>query len=232
MDDKAVNASAYTLYFDIVDTAGHNFGPNSPELTVSVAKVDQQIGLLLEGLEKHGLSDKATIIIVSDHGMAEVSPDRTIYLNTLINADSYYWISRGSVMGLEPTAGQESLVEQALIKAHDHMDCYKKGNFPKGLHYGTHRRVSSITCVAHSGWLIGTDPTKGSGYTKGAHGFDPSDPNMTALFIAKGPNIVKNKTLGRFDNVDIYPLIMKHLGLIPEANDGSLETFTKGALKP
>ncbi len=39
-----------TLYFDIVDTQGHRYGPNSPELDAAVADVDKDVGRLLDEL--------------------------------------------------------------------------------------------------------------------------------------------------------------------------------------
>ena len=49
----------------------------------------------------------------------------------------------------------------------------------------------------------------------GAHGYDPRDPLMEALFIAHGPDIRPGR-LGDFDNVEVYGLLMALLGLPPE----------------
>ncbi len=57
-----------TLYFDIVDTAGHAYGPQSPEVTQAAAKVDSQIGRLVAGLRELNLP--ANLVIVADHGMS------------------------------------------------------------------------------------------------------------------------------------------------------------------
>src|SRR3546814_15693392 len=39
-----------TLYFDIVDTAGHRFGPDSVEVNEAIGKVDESIGELIADL--------------------------------------------------------------------------------------------------------------------------------------------------------------------------------------
>src|SRR5690606_10762243 len=61
-----------TLYFDKVDHDGHGHGPHSPEALAAQRKVDDALAALLDGLEARGLRDSVDIIIVSDHGMAEV----------------------------------------------------------------------------------------------------------------------------------------------------------------
>ena len=69
-----------------------------------------------------------------------------------------------------------------------------------------------------------------SGFSGGAHGFDPNAPEMRALFLAAGPDFLTGMKIGVFDNVDVYSLIMKLLKLPAEPNDGSLEPV-RAALK-
>ena len=45
-----------TLYFEHVDTAGHDFGRGSPELARAVAEVDANIGRLLDAIADQGLA--------------------------------------------------------------------------------------------------------------------------------------------------------------------------------
>ena len=55
-----------TLYFEHVDTAGHDFGPGSPEVADAVAEVDANIGRLLDAID--GLDGADTLIV---HGSTE-----------------------------------------------------------------------------------------------------------------------------------------------------------------
>ena len=55
-----------TLYFDVVDVAGHEYGPDAPETREAVARVDSAIGVLREQLETRGLSP-VNVVVVSDH---------------------------------------------------------------------------------------------------------------------------------------------------------------------
>ena len=50
----------------------------------------------------------------------------------------------------------------------------------------------------------------------GAHGYDPTLPNMSAIFYAAGPNFGQG-TLDRVQNIDLAPTIDKLLGVQPSA---------------
>lgn len=57
----------------------------------------------------------------------------------------------------------------------------------------------------------------------GAHGYDPSRPEMSAVFYAAGPNIAKAAPLSLVSNTDVAPTIMRILGVPPAATvDGKL----------
>ncbi|HEX4846758.1 MAG TPA: ectonucleotide pyrophosphatase/phosphodiesterase, partial [Novosphingobium sp.] len=77
----AIRPRLVTLYFDTVDTAGHRFGPDDPRTTAVIAEADRHMGDLLAGLEE--LKITADLVIVADHGMAAVSSERVIALDTL-----------------------------------------------------------------------------------------------------------------------------------------------------
>ena len=66
-----------TLYFSAVDSAGHTFGPKSRETRAAIAEIDEQIGRLWRSIESLNANDDAQIslLLLSDHGMAEVAPD-------------------------------------------------------------------------------------------------------------------------------------------------------------
>jgi hypothetical protein len=43
--------------------------------------------------------------------------------------------------------------------------------------------------------------------------------------VANGPAFASGVTLPVFDNVDVYPLLAKLLGVAPQASDGSADVF-------
>ena len=234
----AERPGVFMLYFDMVDTAGHDFGPDSPEVNAAMTEVDTAIGTLRAGLQARGVDPD--IIVVSDHGMTNISKARTYYVSDLLGAAGldpaakkdprYDFVNNGSVAMLNPAPGYEVALDKVLIKTHyDHMQCWHKGDIPARLHFGKNRRVPQIVCLADLGWLVGDVEANGPGYNAGAHGYDPAFADMNAIFIANGPDFKPGVQLPIFDNVDVYDLEMKLIGLKPEPNDGSLAPF-KAAL--
>ena len=210
-----------TLYFDTVDHDGHEFGPDSPQLNAAVAEVDARIGDLLAGLKTRGIA--ANIVIVADHGMAQVSSDRRIFLESLLDPASVQLVASGAVASLNPVAGQGAAVKAALLKPHPHMQCRAKADLPARLHYGRHPRVPAIICIADTGWTIWMSPPRADQPMRalgGMHGFDPAAPEMAASFVAAGPAFRAGVALPPFDNVDVHPLLLRLLGLPAMQTDG------------
>ena len=59
------------------------------------------------------------------------------------------------------------------------------------------------------------------------HGYDPrAMKSMRALFIAVGPDIRPGSKLEPFENVNVYPLVAKILGLDAPQVDGSLNVLS------
>ncbi|WP_033924404.1 alkaline phosphatase family protein [Sphingomonas sp. 35-24ZXX] len=219
----AIRPRLVTMYFDTVDTAGHRFGPGrSPELDAAIAEVDSRIGDVVRGVEAMGV--RANFIITADHGMAETADTRVIQLEELIDRASYIPVETGPYAAIEPAAGTNERVYQALLKPHPHMACHRKEALPQHLHYGQNPRVAAIICIAENGWTIlsGTPPYPVKG---GAHGYDPTHPDMHALFMAFGPSIKPTPSLPLFDNVDVYPLIAALTGFAPLPSDGEAATL-------
>jgi predicted AlkP superfamily pyrophosphatase or phosphodiesterase len=59
---------------------------------------------------------------------------------------------------------------------------------------------------------------------RGAHGYDNELESMRATFIAHGAAFRKGAVAEPFENIHIYSLMAKILGLTPAKNDGNLET--------
>ncbi|WP_017670847.1 ectonucleotide pyrophosphatase/phosphodiesterase [Blastomonas sp. AAP53] len=219
----AIRPRLVTMYFDTVDTAGHRFGPGrSPELDAAIADVDSRIGDVVRGVEAMGV--RANFVITADHGMAETAETRVIQLEELIDRASYIPVETGPYAAIEPAAGTDERVAAAFLKPHPHMTCHRKEALPQHLHYGQNPRVAAIICIAENGWTIlsGTPPYPVKG---GAHGYDPTHPDMHALFMAFGPSIKPTDHLGVFDNVDVYPLLAALTGFAPLPSDGNADTL-------
>jgi len=227
-DPKGPELRLSTLYFDVVDTEGHHYGPGSPQARAAVAEVDRAMARLVEGLKARGRLETTDIVVVADHGMAPVPPSQRWPLDEVLDLSKVRLVTTGAVVGLTPLPGFEVEVEAALLKPLPHLTCWKKGQIPERYHYGRNPRVPAIVCLSETGWYVTTrkmmeKPSKWDSLEGGQHGFDPYDPAMRAMFIARGPSIKPGVVLPDFDNVDVYPLLARVSGVKPEAGDGSLK---------
>lgn len=213
-----------TMYFHECDTAGHRFGPDSPETAAAVETCDKAMAQLVDGVRKLGLEEVVNLVIVSDHGMAAVSPDRTIALSNLVKPAGVQVDFSGAVAGLRPPPEVADEVYADLKAKAQHFQVYRREEMPERLHFRAHPRIPPIVLIADEGWMIVKRPlldeAARAGFLRATHGFDPALPSMGATFIASGPAFKRGVTIPPFDNVEIYPLLCSILGLKPAANDG------------
>lgn len=222
----------FTLYFDLVDSAGHRFGPDAMETNAAAAEVDAAIARLVAGLRARGYGEHVNFVIVADHGMAAQTPEQVIELDASITPQQAHVAWDGPFAGINPLPGQEAAVERVLLGRRAHGECWRKSEIPERFDYRDHRRVPAIVCLADLGWRYRS--TQLPQYTTpalGNHGWDPQAPEMAAVFIANGPAFRRGATLPQFENTSVYPLLARLIGITPEANQGSLED-TAAALAP
>ncbi len=213
------------LYFDQVDHAGHDHGPDSPQVRDAVAAVDAAIGRLLGGLRQRGIEDRVNLIVVSDHGMAATSPKQVIFIDDYIDLRRVRVVTRGQFFTLWPAKSETDAVFAQLQKI-PHVRAYRREKVPARWHYSGNARIAPIILLAEEGWGI-TDHeyAKSHELQPGGHGYDNSLPSMQAIFIAHGPAFKAGTKLPAFPNVDVYDLMAYLLHLKPAHNDGALEVF-------
>jgi alkaline phosphatase D len=218
-----------TLYFNEPDETGHSFGPVSTQTRKTVERMDSVMGVLRSKLSALPDAKKINLIIVSDHGMAAVSPERYINVKSLVPNRMIASISGGNpVYLINPSEGKKDSVLYLLNKSRG-LKAWSKSQLPEKWHYGTNPRIPEIVVVADSSWSIGTRPD-GSSLRGGAHGYDNSNSDMFAIFYAVGPSFKKNYKFKELNNIDIYNLICRILNIIPAKNDGD-PSHIKGMLR-
>jgi predicted AlkP superfamily pyrophosphatase or phosphodiesterase len=227
--------SFITLYFEAVDKAGHNYGPDSSQVNQALHDTDAAIGRLVDGLHQRGLYDKINIIVLADHGMASVPADHTILIDKLINLKDVQVVTLGEVAGFNPKRKHDfNAIEEQMEQPQQHMQCWDKTRIPKRLNYGANARVPQLVCLADVGWRVTTSENLAKNKEPlklGEHGYDNADPRMQALFIAHGPAFQSGIRYHSFPNVDVYSLMAHVLNLTPAFNDGHFEDV-QGMLKP
>jgi hypothetical protein len=207
-----------TLYFSDVDSAGHAHGPDSAEVASAVREVDDEIGRLVEGVAKLNL--RVDVVVVADHGMAKAEGD-------WINLGEYFdtrLLEKGVESFMYPRSEEAAQkIYAALDGKSDKFKVYRNGAMPADLHFDGNLREGDPVVVATGPYLIRVNAPPASaagdamhpaGPPLGMHGYDPAHmPEMKALFVAAGPDIRPGENVPAFDNVNLYPLVARILGL-------------------
>lgn len=217
-----VQADFGSLYYSFVDQAGHRHGMNSNEVEQAVLYADSLLGYLYNQIEEHKLSEQLNVIVLSDHGMAELSPDRLIYLEEIINMDDVDMIDWTPVAMISPHQGKVEEVYNALKNFGGNYQVYRKNEVPENYHFSDHYRIPEIIVVADVGYMISTRAVyEERGLIEATHGYDYRAPEMRTIFFADGPAFKSGEVVKPFQSVHIYELMCKILGLEPAKNDGN-----------
>jgi predicted AlkP superfamily pyrophosphatase or phosphodiesterase len=211
------------VYFEEPDHTGHDFGPDAPETAAAVARVDSALGALVQGLEERGIYDQVNVLVMADHGMAAISPEREVFLSDVVDTSQVRVMSLSPALLIEARDGDNAGL-LARLRRLPHVTVWRKGTVPSRLHYGPNSRIPAIVGTADDGWIIGAsrgDTLK----SRGAHGYDNVHVSMEALFLAHGPAFRAGARLPAFPNVDVYDLLTHLLDLPPAPNDGTLAPF-------
>jgi predicted AlkP superfamily pyrophosphatase or phosphodiesterase len=212
-----------TFYFEEPDLTGHNKGPNSKEINLLVAELDSLVGVLITRLSKLPHYNKINLIVTSDHGMIEISPDRYVDISSHTPRE-WYIRSHGGNPLLHVTP-REEMMDSAynILKKVKHISVWKKDEVPAYLNYGTNERIEQMVILADSAWSLGWGKPRESYYTGGGHGWDNSNSDMWTIFYAMGPAFKKAHQHPPIEVVDLYPLIARILRLKPARVDGKPE---------
>lgn len=220
-----------TLYTAEVDDAGHYYGPDSEQVEAALMNVDKQLGRLWEGIQKSKLP--INLIVVSDHGMAQLDSNKVIFLEESVakaDLDKFQYSDRGATLMMY--SEDPALVKSTYdtLKANEkNFKVYLKGQTPKEFHLDHSSRTGEIVVVPDLPYYVyqylpmpGTKPS----LKAGTHGWAPENKEMHAFFMAAGHDIVANKTIPTFENVDIYPFILDILDISTGvAYDGKEQTL-------
>ena len=105
------------MYCDDIDGAGHSTGENSPETLDALARVDAQIGRVVEATRRAGTYDRTTFVLTGDHGFTSYDNVNGTQTEAAIDALGYQaeWVSTNA----SPSPGtQVVLVGGGLTSIH------------------------------------------------------------------------------------------------------------------
>lgn len=219
-----------TLYFPETDSQGHYYGPDSKELETAVHEIDRAVGKLTEEVAELGLP--VNFVLVADHGMILSDVDNPLKIPELIHNRKFVLINSYSMLRVHAlNPGQiQPAYKQLKKEAGKDYKVYLTRRFPKRLHFRTNAddRLGDILLVPRAPKVFESVPAPKRKYP-GAHGYDPQKvPDMNAVFQAWGPAFNSAQTIGRFENIHVYPLVAKILGLpVTHPIDGKEKVLEK-----
>jgi predicted AlkP superfamily pyrophosphatase or phosphodiesterase len=208
-----------TLYFSQIDGAGHRFGPDTPQVEEAVQQVDRALANLFRSLEK--VQPAVNVIIVSDHGM--VAPSKQVDLTN--DADwSGVRVVNGGTMVLVYSPDKDKLAQlEAQLKAKRSPEyrVYRRAQLPKHLYYRDNPRNGDLILLATGTQSLYVRSATASEKKRGdftplagMHGYDPKQvPLMHGILYGAGPNLKPGVKLGMVDNIEVFGLAAKILGI-------------------
>ena len=209
-----------------LDSVHHRYGPRSLAATSAIALADARVRQLLETLRTAGLAQRATVIVLSDHGFKnvrrEIHPNVTRRAQGLTVADVAV-IPEGGIAMLYVTnpANRARLVPRLkeIFRGAEGVDrILDSADFPSfGLPLPEkYDQMADLVLAAANGYAF-TGSEKAPAVTDlaegGTHGYLHTDPEILATFIAWGRGIRRGAKLDVIDNVDVAPTVAALLGL-------------------
>ncbi|MDQ8006047.1 MAG: ectonucleotide pyrophosphatase/phosphodiesterase [Pedobacter sp.] len=201
------------FYFPEVDVAGHYFGTDSKETAAAVKLVDDAVGEMVELAKMTGLA--VNFVFVSDHGMTNADNVDAMPLPSIIDKEKFI-VPNGDAL-LQIYAKDKKDIKplyKALKKQGADYDVYLTTKMPKRWHYRAKNnkdgRIGDIILIPRLPKIFNLT---GKPTNIGKHGFDNDLPDMQATFYAWGPAFKEGLTVNSFENVHVYPLLAKILGL-------------------
>ncbi|HWA26615.1 MAG TPA: alkaline phosphatase family protein [Lacunisphaera sp.] len=230
-----------------LDSVNHHYGPGTEASYVTAAYLDRLVGQVVASVEKSGLRDRTTFIVMTDHGFKKVT--QTIYPNAVLRragltgavgptpTDSQaVSLSLGGtafVYITDPARRAELLPKvKAALAGVEGVKAVLEGAEVQALGLPTPQenpRAGDLLLVAKDGYFFdnsaapdtATLPAVGYG---GTHGYPHTDPEMEGIFIASGAHIKPGGALGKVRNMDLGPTIARLLGVeLPNTEGRVLE---------
>jgi len=211
-----------SLYFEHVDEASHDHGPEAAETAAVIRQVDGYIGQLLEGIERLPFRDDVYVIVVSDHGQsAYLEPDEPYVLSKHVDIGEAMIVEGGNYVLLFYESPEHAAIDKLVAdvnRSFDHGRAYVRGDTPEHWRVSDDGRYPDVFIQADAGHAIISDETKGRMIHSGAHGWPPESEAMGASFIAAGGRLPEGVEIGPIRAIDVYPFMLEILGLpMPEA---------------
>ncbi|MEP7376057.1 MAG: ectonucleotide pyrophosphatase/phosphodiesterase [Chitinophagaceae bacterium] len=216
---KTYKPNLLCVHFAEVDGMEHEFGREGDSVRLAVATADHAIGDILEAIERSGMKDSTTVIIVGDHGFSDIH--EAIFPNTWLVKKGlhgfFFQPAGGSAFLYLKDPGNKALLDSIRTVLKNLPQATRKKfriiEKPELIKMGADKDAV-MALAAIPGIIFGGAADKESKPVSGGHhGYDPNIPEMYTGFIAAGAGINKGKAIHELCVTDIASLIAKLLGL-------------------
>ena len=236
-----------------LDGINHRYGPGTPASLTAMAFLDGQVARLLAAVDRAGIRDQTTVVIVSDHGFRVAA--KSIHPNVRLrelglitgsegNLRAEAWSrSWGGASGIyiRDRSRREEVLRRIVgsLRALEGVERAIPSQDLPSLQFpdpSTLDQAPDLVLTAAKGYDF-EDEDSGQIITPapadhlGHHGVVETDPDMEAIFIASGKGVMPGRTLETVRNLDIAPTIAEWLGVaLPNVEGRSLASeLAKGA---
>jgi len=214
------------LYFSVVDSVSHTFGPKAPATLSAIIEVDRQIAVLWQAIESINAQRDADInlMLVSDHGMSDVDPDMFIDTNTLPRPEGFKRVNGSTrVTYYQRDSGADI---DGLARAPDRMSDGRWRQLSAldlaERHFENHPGVGEVIIEIAPSQVFRRGGGKNADL-RGMHGYPATVEDMAAFLVAVGPQFQVGKVIPEAHQLEVYPVAATLLDLsLPDniASDG------------
>ncbi len=210
-------------YWAGTDRVSHDFGPLGRRVKAQLAEQDTQLGRLLAGLDAMNAWPYTTLLLVSDHGATETGA----YLDlrgALADRDISARVLGSPVAHVFLDNPQQLEAAKAAILSLGPVQVHQGSQLPDELRMRHPTRTGDLVVVTEPPYVLARPGgLKGAlvavlsafGWAFGGHGYDPSLPDMGAVFMAMGRGVEPGYELARVHQIDVAPTVASLLGIDP-----------------
>lgn len=212
-------------YLDEPDSKGHDLGPLNDSIIPLIQYLDSLVGVFHNRLKALPYYDKINLMVVSDHGMAQLDSTKRVWLDQYVDTALIAgYDGNNPVINFRIKEGLLDTFLNQLSKV-PHIRYWKRGEAPAHLEAGNHPRLQDVTVLADEGYSIYWSFKESR--SRGTHGYDNAHPDMHAIFYAKGPAFRQDNYIKKpFHNIHLYTLMAKVLKLKPAVTDGCSDSIS------
>lgn len=250
-DDIWTRAAAYLIekhrpnlllmHLLLTDSVQHQYGAGSLAASTALILADRQVQRVLDAIDRAGIRDTTTVLVVSDHGFKAyqhaIRPNALLRAKGLlrdkdgaIDCDAWTVAEGGTAMVYVTREERREATLKILSTAFQGVPGIAKVIWPA--EYPTYGypdvkkgRMSDMVLVAEPGYAFTGTATGDTvmdvpSGVAGAHGYLNSDADMNAILVAWGAGIQPGARLGLVPNLNVAPTIAQLLNLRFTGVDG------------